>query len=70
MLRNVLREWNCDLICLQEIKLEDVELSDIWSIWGNQHVRFSVLRAIGFAGGCVSTVELGVSMVHRLELIN
>ena len=38
MLRNVLREWNCDLVCLQEMKLEDIELIDVWGIWGNQHV--------------------------------
>ena len=24
LLKNVLRGWNCDLICLQEPKLEDV----------------------------------------------
>jgi len=40
-----LRDWNCDPICLQETKLQDVELSDIWSIWGNQPVGFSVLKA-------------------------
>jgi len=53
LLENVLRGWNCDLICLQETKLEDVELSDIRSIWGNQHVGFSVLKAIGPRGGVV-----------------
>ena len=38
-----LRDWNCDLICLQETKLEDVELSNIHSIWGNEPVKFAVL---------------------------
>jgi len=33
MLRNVLSEWNCDLVCLQETKLEDIELTDVQSIW-------------------------------------
>jgi len=51
LLKNVLREWNCDLICLQETKLEKVELSDIRSIWGIQQVGFSVLKATGSAGG-------------------
>ena len=45
MLRNVLREWNCDHICLQETKLEDIELTDVRIIWANQHVGFSVIRA-------------------------
>jgi len=29
VLKNALREWKYDLICLQEKKLEKVELSDI-----------------------------------------
>jgi len=51
VLRNVLREWNCDLVCLQETKLEDIELTDVRSIWGNQHVGFSMLRVRGAAEG-------------------
>jgi len=31
-LRNLLRDWNCDLVCLQETKLEDIQLSDVRSI--------------------------------------
>ena len=51
LLKNFLRDWKCDLICLQETKLEDVELSDICSIWGNQHVGFAIVKAIGLVGG-------------------
>jgi len=51
LLKNFLRNWNCDLICIQETKLEEVELADIRSIWGNQPVGFAVLKAIGTAGG-------------------
>ena len=51
VLKNVLREWNCDHICLQETKLEKVELSYIRSIWGIQQVGFSVLKATGSVGG-------------------
>ena len=45
-----MREWKCDLICLQETKLEKVEMSDIRSFWGIQQVGFSVREAIGSAG--------------------
>ena len=31
--------------------MEDIELTDVRSIRGNQHGGFSVLRAIGAAGG-------------------
>ena len=51
LLNIFLRGWNCDLICIQETKLEEVELADIRSIWGNQVVGFAVLKAIGTAGG-------------------
>ena len=51
LLKNFLRDWNCDLICIQETKLEEVELADIRSIWGNHVVGFAVLKAIGTAGG-------------------
>jgi len=52
MLKNVLREWKCDLICLQETKLEDVELNVVRSIWGNHQVGFSMLKARGASGEC------------------
>ena len=51
LLKKFLRDWNCHLICIQETKLEEVELADIRSIWGNQAVGFAVLKAIGAAGG-------------------
>jgi len=51
--RNVLREWNCDLVCLQETKFEDIELSNVRSIWGNQHVGFSMLKARAAVGGVI-----------------
>jgi len=56
LLKNVLRDWNCDLVCLQQTKLEDVEASDICSIWENHQVGFAVVKAIadtviGSAGG-------------------
>jgi len=51
-LRNSLRDWNCDLVCLQETKLGDIELSDVRSIWGIQHVGFSVtLHLISSSSG-------------------
>ena len=51
LLKNFLRDWKCDLICIQETKLEEVALPNIRSIWGNQAVGFAVLKAIGTAGG-------------------
>ena len=51
LLKNFLRDWKCDLVCLQEMKLENVQLSHIRSIWGNHSVGFAALNAIGSTGG-------------------
>ena len=40
VIKSFLREWRCDLICLQEIKLEVVSLSVIRSLWGLSSVGF------------------------------
>jgi len=53
ILKNILREWRCNLVCIQETKLEDVKLSDIRSIGGNQYSDFVALKAQGTAGGII-----------------
>ena len=45
LLKNVLRDWRCNLICIQETKLEEVQLSVICSIEGNQSMDFVALKA-------------------------
>ena len=44
VLKNYLRTWKCDLICLQETKLEDVSLSVIRSLWGHYALALLFLR--------------------------
>jgi len=53
LLKNVLRDWSCNLVCIQETKLEEVQLSDIRSIEGNQSMDFVALKAQGSAGGII-----------------
>jgi len=53
ILKNILREWRCNLVCTQETKLEDVQLSNIRSIGGNQYLDFVALKAQGTAGGII-----------------
>ena len=48
-----LRDWRCDLICLQETKLEVVSLSVIRSLWGNFSIGFVFLKVIGASGGII-----------------
>jgi len=53
VIKSFLREWRCDLICLQETKLEVVSLSVIRSLWGNFSAGFDFLKAEGASGGII-----------------
>ena len=50
VIKSFLRNRRCDLICLQETKLEVVSLSIIWSLWGLFSVGFVFLKAVGASG--------------------
>ena len=51
VVKNLLREWRCDMVCLQETKLDAMDLHLIRSLWGNQHIDWVALDAINTAGG-------------------
>ena len=51
VIKSFLRDWRCDLMCLQEIKLDVVSLSVIRSMWGLSSVGFVFLKAAGASGG-------------------
>jgi endonuclease/exonuclease/phosphatase family metal-dependent hydrolase len=38
IVKNLLRDWKGDVVCLQETKLAAANLSIIRSIWGNMYV--------------------------------
>ena len=51
LLKSFLRDWKCDLVCLQETKMEAISLSDVRALWGNHFVDFAALNAVGLSGG-------------------
>jgi exonuclease III len=51
VLKNWLRKWKVDVVCLQETKLDKVDWKVIQSIWGNRYVGWVVLNAEHTAGG-------------------
>ena len=51
VLKSFLRDWKCDLVCLQETKLEEVSCSIVRSLWRNYDVDFAFLKAVGASGG-------------------
>ncbi len=51
VVKNLLRVWHCDIVCLQETKLECLDLRMIKSIWSQHYVDWVSLDAINTAGG-------------------
>ncbi|GFS36239.1 hypothetical protein Acr_00g0044890 [Actinidia rufa] len=51
VIKGLLNQWKCSVICLQETKLKDVDTSIIRSLWGGRWVKWEGLRANGSAGG-------------------
>jgi exonuclease III len=41
--RNLLKQWKVNIICLQETKLELISSSIVRSVWGCQHVDWCYL---------------------------
>ncbi len=50
-IRNPLKVWKPDLICLQETKLELVTRSYVRSLWSCHHVDWLFLESVGASGG-------------------
>ena len=51
VVRNLLREWNCDVVCLQETKLEGMDRQLICSLWSCPYIDWVALDADQTAGG-------------------
>ena len=51
VMKHLLREWRCDIVCLQETKLDGLDHRMVRSLWGNQHVDWVALDAINTVGG-------------------
>ena len=51
VLKNWMRKWKVDIVCLQETKLDKVDGRVIHSIWGNRFAGWEVLNAVNTASG-------------------
>ncbi|KAL4614931.1 hypothetical protein ACB092_07G088600 [Castanea dentata] len=45
IVKNLLREWNCDVVCLQETKLAGMDRQLICSLWSSPYVDWAALDA-------------------------
>ena len=62
-----LRQWKCDIICLQESKLNSLDKGIIRSIWGNPYVGWEVLHAEGTSGGVILMWDKRI--VEKLDVL-
>ena len=51
VVKNLLREWKCDVVCLQETKIASMNRQLVCSLWGCPYVDWAVLEAERTAGG-------------------
>jgi len=51
VVRNLLQEWNCDVVCLQETKLASMDRQLICSLWSCPYIDWVALDANQTAGG-------------------
>ena len=49
-MRNLLKGWKCDVVCLQETKLHNTSSTIVKSLWGSPYVDWIVLDAIRMTG--------------------
>ncbi|KAG6659538.1 hypothetical protein CIPAW_03G042600 [Carya illinoinensis] len=52
-IRNLLREWKVDTVCLQETKLKMIDRRIVRSLWSGSHVDWLFLTSKGASGGVV-----------------
>ena len=50
-IRNLLRSWKADIVCLQETKLEWISRGTVRSIWSCPYVDWLYLGSDGASGG-------------------
>ena len=51
VVKNLLWEWKCDVICLQETKLVGIDKQMVWGLWSCPYMDWAVLDAAQTAGG-------------------
>uniref|UniRef100_A0A2N9J7V4 Endonuclease/exonuclease/phosphatase domain-containing protein n=1 Tax=Fagus sylvatica TaxID=28930 RepID=A0A2N9J7V4_FAGSY len=50
IVKKLLRDWRCDVVCLQETKLDQIDLRLVRSLWSNQFVGWEAVNAVNIAG--------------------
>ena len=67
VVRNLLREWNCDVVCLQETKHVSMDRQLICSLWSCPYVDWVALGADQIVGGVLMMWDRRV--LEKLEVM-
>ena len=49
--KNLLKEWNCDVVCFQETKVASIDIAFVRSLWGSPFIDWVALDAVQTSGG-------------------
>ena len=44
--KNLLKEWKCDIVCFQEMKVYSIDVAFVRSLWGSPFIDWAVLDAV------------------------
>ena len=50
-MKNLLQEWKCDVVCLQEMKIASMNRQLVYSLWSCPYVDLAILEANRTTGG-------------------
>jgi len=64
-IRNLLKQWKADIICLQETKLDLISIRIVKSLWGSQFADWCYLPSSGASGGILLMWDR--RLVEKLE---
>ena len=74
VVKNLLREQKCDIVCLQESKQDSTNSTIVKNLWGSPFVDWGTLDALHTAGGVILMWDRRVfekvdSMVGSLSIL-
>ena len=49
--KNLLKEWKCDIVCLQETKVASIDTAFVRSLWGSPFIDWVALDAVQTSRG-------------------
>ena len=67
VVKNLLRDWRCDIIYLQETKINSMDLQTIKSLWGSPYSDWVALDAVNTTGGVLLMWDK--RMVEQVDVV-